>query len=40
LLVLDGCETRFVKLREEYRLAVFDIGVMRKIFGPEREKGT
>jgi len=33
-----GCETWFLTLREEHRLRVFENRVLRRIFGPEREK--
>jgi hypothetical protein len=32
-LVLYGCETWSLKLREEHRLRVFENRVLRKIFG-------
>jgi hypothetical protein len=35
-VVLYGCETRSLTLREEYRLRVFENRVVRRIFGPER----
>jgi hypothetical protein len=35
-LVLYGCETWFLSLREEHRLRVFENRVLR-IFGPKRE---
>jgi hypothetical protein len=38
LLVLYGCETRSLTLREERRLGVFENRVMRGIFGPQREE--
>ena len=37
---LYGCETWSVTLREEHRLRVFENRVLRKIFGPKREKVT
>jgi hypothetical protein len=37
-VVLYGCETWSVTLREEDRLRVFEIRVLRKIFGPKREE--
>jgi hypothetical protein len=37
-VVLYGCETWSVTLREEHRLKVFENRVLRKIFGPEREE--
>jgi hypothetical protein len=37
-VVLYGCETWFLTLREERRLRVFENRVLRKIFGPKREE--
>jgi hypothetical protein len=37
-VVLYGCETWSVTLREEHRLKIFENTVVRKIFGPEREE--
>jgi hypothetical protein len=37
-VVLYGCETWSLTLREEHRLRVFENRVLRKIFGPEREE--
>jgi hypothetical protein len=37
-LVLYGCETWSLALREEHRLRVFENRVLRKIFGPKREE--
>jgi hypothetical protein len=37
-VVLDGCETLSLTLREEHRLSVFENRVLRKIFGPKREE--
>ena len=39
-LVLYGCETRSLTLREERRLRVFDIRVLRGTFGPKRDEVT
>jgi len=39
-VVLYGCETWSLTLREEHRLKVFKNGVKRKIFGPKRDKVT
>jgi hypothetical protein len=39
-VVLCGCETWFVTPREEQRLRVFENWVLRRIFGPKRDKGT
>jgi hypothetical protein len=35
-VVLYGCETWSVTLREEHRLRVFENRVLRRIFGPKR----
>jgi len=35
-VVLYGCETRSLTLREEHRLRVFENRVLRRIFGPRR----
>jgi hypothetical protein len=37
-LVLYGCETWSLTLREERRLRVFENRVLRRIFGPKREE--
>jgi hypothetical protein len=37
-VVLYGCETWSLTLREEQRLRVFENRVLRKIFGPKREE--
>jgi hypothetical protein len=37
-VVLYGCKTWSLTLREEHRLRVFEKRVLRKIFGPKREK--
>jgi hypothetical protein len=37
-VVLSGCETWSLTLREEHRLRVFENRVLRKIFGPKREE--
>jgi hypothetical protein len=39
-VVLYGCETWFVTLREEHRLRVFENRVLRRIFGPKRDEVT
>jgi hypothetical protein len=36
-VVLYGCETWSLTLREEHRLGDFENRVLRRIFGPERE---
>jgi hypothetical protein len=38
LVVLYGCETWSLTLREEHRLRVFENRELRKIFGPKREE--
>jgi hypothetical protein len=40
LPVLYGCETWSVTLREEHRLRVFEIRVLRRMFGPKRDEVT
>jgi hypothetical protein len=39
-VVLYGCETWSLTLREERRLRVFENRVMRRIFGPKRDEVT
>jgi hypothetical protein len=39
-MVLHGCETWSLKLREEHRLRVFENRVLRRIFGPKRDEVT
>jgi hypothetical protein len=39
-LVLCGCETWSLALREEHRLRVFEDRVLRRIFGPKRDEVT
>ena len=39
-VVLYGCETLSLTLREERRLRVFENRVLRRIFGPERDEVT
>jgi hypothetical protein len=39
-VVLYGCETWSVTLREEYRLRVFENRVLRRMFGPQRDEVT
>ena len=39
-VVLYGCETWSLTFREEHRLRVFEIRVLRRIFGPKREGVT
>ena len=40
LVVLYGCETWFLTLREERRLRVFENKVLRRIFGPKKDEIT
>jgi hypothetical protein len=37
-VVLYGCETWSLTLREEHRLRVFENSVLRRIFGPKRDE--
>ena len=39
-VVLYGCETWSLILREERRLSVFEKRVLRRVFGPKRDKVT
>jgi hypothetical protein len=39
-VVLCGCETWSLTLREEHRLRVFENRVLRRIFGPKRDDET
>jgi hypothetical protein len=39
-LVLYECETWTLTLRDEHRLRVFEIRVLRRIFGPKRDEVT
>jgi hypothetical protein len=39
-VVLYGCETWSVTLKEEHRLRVFENRVLRGIFGPKRDEVT
>jgi hypothetical protein len=39
-VVLYGCESWSLTFREECRLRVFENRVLRRIFGPERDKVT
>jgi hypothetical protein len=40
LVVLYGCETLSLTLREEHRLRVFENRVLMRIFGPKRDEVT
>jgi hypothetical protein len=37
-MILYGCETLSLALREEHRLRVFENRVLRRIFGKKRDK--
>jgi hypothetical protein len=37
-VVIYGCETWSLTLREEYRLRVFENGVLRRMFGPKKDE--
>jgi hypothetical protein len=37
-VVLRGCETWSLTIREEHKLRVFENRVLRKIFGPKRDR--
>jgi hypothetical protein len=39
-VVLYGCETWSLTLREEHRLRVFENSFLRRIFGPKRDEVT
>ena len=39
-VVLYGCETWSLTLREEHRLMVFENRVLRRVFGPKRDEVT
>jgi hypothetical protein len=39
-VILYGCKTWSLTLREEHRLRVFEIKVLRRIFGPKRDEVT
>jgi hypothetical protein len=39
-VVLCGCETWSLTLREEHRLRVFENRMLRRIFGPKRDEVT
>jgi hypothetical protein len=39
-MVLYGCETWSLTVREEHRLRVFEQRVLRRIFGPRRDEVT
>jgi hypothetical protein len=37
-MILHGCETWSLTLREEHRLRVFENRVLRRIFGPKMDE--
>jgi hypothetical protein len=39
-MVLYGCETWFLTVREEHKLRLFESRVLRRIFGPKRDGVT
>jgi hypothetical protein len=39
-VVLYGCETWSLTLREKHRLEVFEYRMLRRIFGPKRDEVT
>jgi hypothetical protein len=39
-VVLYGCETWVLTIREEYRLKVFENRVLRILFGTKRDEGV
>jgi hypothetical protein len=39
-MVLNGCGTCSLTLREERRLRVFENRVLRRVFGPKRDEVT
>ena len=39
-VVLNGCETWSLTLREERRFRVFENRVLRRVFGPKRDEVT
>jgi hypothetical protein len=39
-VVLYGCETWSLTLRDEHRVGVFENRVLRRIFGPKRDEVT
>jgi hypothetical protein len=39
-VVLYGCETWSLSVREEHKLRVFENRVLRRIFGPKRDRET
>jgi hypothetical protein len=39
-VVLYGCETKSLTVKEEHRLKVFENRMLRRLFGPKREEVT
>jgi dolichol kinase len=39
-VVLYGCQNWFLTLREEHRLRMFEMRMLRRIFGPNRDEVT
>jgi hypothetical protein len=39
-VILYGCETWSLTLKDEHRLRAFQNGVLRRIFGPKRDEVT
>ena len=39
-VVLYGCETWSLTLREESRLRIFENGILRRIYGPRRDENA
>jgi hypothetical protein len=39
-LVMSGCETRFLILREEHELRMFENRALRRVFGPKIDEVT
>jgi hypothetical protein len=37
-VVLCGCKTEYLALKEKHRLSAFENRVLRKIFGPKRDE--
>jgi hypothetical protein len=37
-VVFYGCKIMYLTLREEHRLTVLENGVLRKIFGPKKDR--
>jgi hypothetical protein len=39
-VILCGCKTCYLTLREEHRLRVFENKVLRRMFGPKKDEVT